>query len=95
VIALHRITQPDQPVYLNPDLIQLVEAKPDTVVTLTNGSKILVGEPPADVARLVREWRSSILLQALESPALADHQQPANVLLFPTLRAHDSDPQKH
>ena len=34
MIPLHRLTHPDDPVYINPDLIQMIEATPDTVVTL-------------------------------------------------------------
>ena len=51
MIAVHRITQPDHELYVNPDLIQIVEANPDTVIVLTNGSKFVVSETPAEVAR--------------------------------------------
>jgi flagellar protein FlbD len=32
--------------YLNAELIQAVEGTPDTVITLTNNTKMLVKEPP-------------------------------------------------
>ncbi len=57
VIALHRISQPEHELYVNPDLIQVVEANPDTVITLANGVRLVVAESPAEVAQLVREWR--------------------------------------
>jgi len=38
---------PDEPFLLNPDLIVTVEATPDTVITLENGSRLLVDETPA------------------------------------------------
>ena len=66
MIALHRLTQPDKPLYLNSDLIQSVEATPDTVVCLTNESKFVVRESPAEVVELVRRWQSSILARGLE-----------------------------
>ncbi|HZO95796.1 MAG TPA: flagellar FlbD family protein [Gaiellaceae bacterium] len=66
MIALHRLTHPDQVLLLNPDLIQTIEATPDTVVSLTNASKFVVIERPYEVVARIREWRSSILTRALE-----------------------------
>ena len=39
MIAVHRITQPDHELYVNPDLIQVIEANPDTVIVLANGNR--------------------------------------------------------
>jgi flagellar protein FlbD len=61
MIPVHRLTQPEHELYLNPELIQTVEANPDTVISLTNGSKFVVAESPAQVARLVRDWHAGIL----------------------------------
>jgi flagellar protein FlbD len=61
MICLHKFGRQPQPVYLNPDLIITVEANPDTVVTLTTGSKLLVAETPEEVAEAVRTWRASVL----------------------------------
>jgi flagellar protein FlbD len=36
-------------IYVNPDLIWMIEATPDTVVTLTNGEKLLVKESPTEI----------------------------------------------
>ena len=58
MIALHRINHPDHEFFLSPDLFLAIEANPDTVITLTNGSKYVVAEAPGEVARLVQEWRS-------------------------------------
>ena len=38
-----------QKVLVNPDLIELVEETPDTVVTLTTGRKIIIKESRQDV----------------------------------------------
>ena len=50
--------------HLNPDLILTIESTPDTVVSLTTHSKVLVAERPEEVAALVRDWRAGILEQA-------------------------------
>jgi len=73
MIALHRINHPDHEFFLNPDLFLAIEANPDTVITLTNGSKYVVAEAPGEVARLVQEWRSGILAGALVTPVVANH----------------------
>ena len=64
MIVLHRLTHPDHPLYLNPDLIQTVEANPDTVIALENASKFVVLETPDEIVELVREWRASVLTRA-------------------------------
>ena len=50
MIALHRLGHRDEPFLLNPDLIATVEAHPDTVITLTTGTKLIVAEAPDEVA---------------------------------------------
>jgi uncharacterized protein YlzI (FlbEa/FlbD family) len=65
VIRLHRLGHPDENYFLNPDLILSIEATPDTVVTLTTHTKLLIGESCEDVVAAVRAWRSSVLEAAL------------------------------
>jgi flagellar protein FlbD len=65
MITLHRLGHNAEPFQLNPDLIITVEANPDTVITLTNGIKIVVAEPPERVAREVKACRVEILSEAL------------------------------
>jgi flagellar protein FlbD len=60
MITVHRLTQPNAPLLINPDQIQTVESTPDTVVALVSGAKIVVMESPAEVTERVREWRASI-----------------------------------
>ena len=59
---------------LNPDLILTVESTPDTVVTLTTGTKLVVTESPDSVTAAVREWRVGILERALKrtGPQIAE-----------------------
>jgi flagellar protein FlbD len=61
VIRLHRLGHREEDFLLNPDLILSIEATPDTVVTLTTHTKLIVLERPEEVVELVRAWRASIL----------------------------------
>jgi uncharacterized protein YlzI (FlbEa/FlbD family) len=65
VIRLHRLGHPDEDFHVNPDLILSIESTPDTVVTLTTHTKLIVAEPPAEVVAAVRAWRASVLNAAL------------------------------
>jgi len=49
------------PFALNPDLVERAEATPDTVVTLCDGSKLVIGESVAELVARVRGYRASIL----------------------------------
>jgi flagellar protein FlbD len=61
MIRLHKLGRNPEPFHLNPDLVITVEAHPDTVVTLTTGSRLLVTETPEEVAEAIRVWRASVL----------------------------------
>jgi flagellar protein FlbD len=76
VIAVHRITQPDHDLFVNPDLIQVIEANPDTVIVLLNGSRFVVSESAVEVTELVRAWRASIL-DAAEHPSAVTARRAA------------------
>ena len=45
---------------VNPDLIELVEETPDTVLTLTTGKKIIVKESRQEIKNLVILYRKDI-----------------------------------
>lgn len=47
-------------VILNAELIELIEQTPDTVITLTNGQKLLVNEPPEEIVRRVMQYKRAI-----------------------------------
>lgn len=49
------------PVVLNSDLIQQIESTPDTVISLTNGERIMVLESPEDVIARIVSFRRSVL----------------------------------
>lgn len=47
-------------IILNAELIELIEQTPDTVITLTNGQKLLVNESPEEVVRRVMQYKRAI-----------------------------------
>lgn len=69
---------------LNPELIKLVEANPDTMITLLNGEKIFVLESPQMVA-------DRVLLYRVE---LARAVSRDRMTKFPTDEAPNSDPSR-
>jgi flagellar protein FlbD len=48
-------------VVLNSDLIEQIESTPDTVISLTNGERIMVLESPDEVIAAIVSFRRSIL----------------------------------
>lgn len=47
-------------VVINVDLIEIVEAKPDTIVTLTTGQKFLVADTPDEIIKKTVDYKRSI-----------------------------------
>ncbi len=58
MIQLTRINH--QAITVNSDLIEHIEATPDTVLALTTGQKLMVLESPAEIVRKVIEFRRRI-----------------------------------
>jgi flagellar protein FlbD len=54
---------------LNSDLIEYIEKTPDTVVSLTNGLKLLVLETPDEIVGRVIEFRKCILKSIFDGTA--------------------------
>lgn len=71
---------------LNADLIERVEAMPDTVVTLVDGKKLLVRESVEEVIDRVMAYQASILRIAYSStpvdapPPLAHRPAPLRLV---------------
>lgn len=63
---------------VNPDLLERVEATPDTVLTLIDGTKYLVAESVVEVIDLVRDYRASVVASArsLREPVPAPTPAP-------------------
>jgi flagellar protein FlbD len=47
--------------YINPELIQTVEATPDTIITLISNKKIIVRDRPQEIAERFIEYRQKTL----------------------------------
>ena len=47
-------------ILINPDLMELVEETPDTVITFTTGRKIIVKESRQEIKNLVKSYRKDI-----------------------------------
>lgn len=44
-------------IYINEDLIEIVEETPDTVITMTTGRKLIIKESRQEVRNLVKSYR--------------------------------------
>ena len=63
MIRLTRINH--VPLVLNSDLIEHIETTPDTVISLTNGQKVMVLESADEVIQRVIAFRREILARPL------------------------------
>ncbi len=79
MINLTRINR--VPVVLNSDLIEHIETTPDTVVSLTNGLKLLVLESPEEIVKRIIAFRQCVLSDITEalshSPSKPPQKLPA------------------
>jgi flagellar protein FlbD len=66
---------------INCDLIEWVEAKPDTTVRLVSGESILVLETLAEVMRRIRDYRIGILAGAGLASVLGSGARPGRAAL--------------
>lgn len=51
---------------VNPELIEIVETTPDTVITLTTGRKLIVKESRQDIKNLVLSYKREIYSELLK-----------------------------
>ena len=70
MIKLTRLSH--EPLVLNSDLIEYMEATPDTVITLTTGQKLRVSETADEVIQQVIEFRRSIFDHSCQCPRLIE-----------------------
>ena len=78
MILVHRLR--GEPMFINEDLIESIEATPDTVLTLVDGRKIVVADPPQMVIDRARVYRASVLAATDELRSVG---QGGEVLQFP------------
>jgi flagellar protein FlbD len=67
MIPVHRHNHPESEHWLNPDMIQSIETTPDTVILLTNETRLVVQESPEVIVDRIRSWRAGIIRRA-QSP---------------------------
>jgi flagellar protein FlbD len=73
MIKLNRLSH--EPLVLNSDLIEYMEATPDTVITLTTGQKVRVSQTAEEVIARVIEFRRSVLERTCRCPGNRDPEQ--------------------
>jgi len=56
---------------VNSDLIERIDASPDTVITLVDGTKYLVAEPLDAVIEAIRAFRASVVANAGSDPVVS------------------------
>lgn len=81
MVLVHRLK--GEPVFLNADLIETIEALPDTVVTLADGRRLVLSDDPEDVVDRIRRYRASIIVAAEELRETPRDAASAVVPLFP------------
>jgi flagellar protein FlbD len=69
MIALTRVN--GSPLFLNPDLVKQVDPGHDTVITLTNGEKIVVSEAAEAIVEEIVQFRQRVLAGLGPSTLLA------------------------
>lgn len=51
----------DTEIIVNADLIEVIEATPDTVITLIDGTRFVARERPAELVERIQRYRAGIL----------------------------------
>ena len=75
------------PFALNPDLVERAEATPDTVITLCDGTKVIVGETVAELIDAVRTYRAQIIALASHLEVVQPSAPALHVVPLPTREA--------
>lgn len=52
----------EKKILINPELIETVEETPDTVITFTNGKKIIVKESRQELKKLVISYKKDLFV---------------------------------
>ncbi len=72
MIGLTRLN--GRPIVLNAELIETIEATPDTVIALITGKKLVVREPPEDVVEQVVQYRQRAAADPLRAVGAAERR---------------------
>jgi len=75
-----RVTRLDrQEIVLNCDLIESIEARPDTTIRLVTGASLVVRDGVDEIVEAVRTWRAGVLERA-GAAGLLTHPSPSALL---------------
>lgn len=80
MILVHRL-KGDQ-VFINADLIESIEAHPDTVLTLIDGRKTVVAEAPEEVVDRIRVFRAAVLATVEELRGVGGEDRGGELVLL-------------
>lgn len=76
---------------VNPDLVERIQASPDTTLTLVDGATFVVAETMDAVIQSIVEFRARVLATALaHAPAAAAASGPAPAASAPAVSESDS-----
>ena len=81
MILVHRLR--GEPLHLNPDLVESLEATPDTVLTLVDGRRMVLADDVGVVVDRIMRFRASVLVRA------EDMRQQRDSTVAPGLRVVD------
>lgn len=76
-------------IVVNADLIETVEATPDTIVTLVDGTRYVVEESPSELVDRIKTYRAA-LLRFSDDPVVSQQSEPAvsaNIVTLPIDRS--------
>ena len=85
MILVHRLK--GEPFVVNADLIETVDASPDTRIRLVDGRTVAVREAPAEIRDLIVEFRAAIIRAA--DDLRAESRQPSGARAHLTVLEHD------
>ena len=74
--------------YLNADLMESIQATPDTVITMVDGRKLVVAESADEVVDRIRDFRASILAAAEDFRSTGES---GSLIVFPGKRTDDDE----
>lgn len=60
MILVHRLD--GDPMFLNDELIESIEANPETVVTMVDGRRLVLSDTPPEIVEAAKRFRASVLL---------------------------------
>ena len=73
----------DTEIIVNADLIEVIEATPDTVITLIDGTRFVVREPPDELVDRIQRYRAGLLALRDDPVLRREPQAPAGLSVAP------------